>query len=136
MPVDRNQRHQEPNGQDTWRIFRIMAEFVEGFEVMSPVKRGVSIFGSARTRPDDPYYKAAEKTAQLLAKAGYAVVRTDYEGLGTPGDHPYLVGVSEGRSVLDMALYPGDPLTPNAPSEQGTKRIALAPTHLQLSSTL
>ena len=35
-------------------------------------------------------------------KAGYAVVRTDYEGLGTPGDHPYLIGVSEGRSVLDM----------------------------------
>jgi pimeloyl-ACP methyl ester carboxylesterase len=36
-------------------------------------------------------------------KAGYAVVRTDYEGLGTPGEHPYLIGVSEGRSVLDMA---------------------------------
>jgi dipeptidyl aminopeptidase/acylaminoacyl peptidase len=35
-------------------------------------------------------------------KAGYAVVQTDYEGLGTPGDHPYLIGVSEGRSVLDM----------------------------------
>ena len=35
-------------------------------------------------------------------KAGYAVVRTDYEGLGTPGDHPYLIGDSEGRSVLDM----------------------------------
>src|SRR3954453_7971858 len=35
-------------------------------------------------------------------KAGYAVVRTDYEGLGTPGEHPYLIGVSEGRSVLDM----------------------------------
>ena len=35
-------------------------------------------------------------------QAGYAVVRTDYEGLGTPGDHPYLIGVSEGRSVLDM----------------------------------
>src|SRR5438046_7611644 len=64
----------EPNGQDTWRIFRIMAEFVEGFEVMAPVKRAVSIFGSARTPPDDPYYKAAEETARLLDKAGFAVI--------------------------------------------------------------
>jgi pimeloyl-ACP methyl ester carboxylesterase len=39
---------------------------------------------------------------QRWLKAGYAVVRTDYEGLGTPGDHPYLIGVSEGRSVLDV----------------------------------
>ena len=54
-----------PNGQDTWRIFRIMAEFVEGFEVMGPVGgRGVSIFGSARTRPEDPHYRAAEQTAR------------------------------------------------------------------------
>src|SRR5438270_8121311 len=64
----------EPNGQDTWRIFRIMAEFVEGFEVMAPVKRAVSIFGSARTPPDDPYYHAAEETARLLAKAGFSVI--------------------------------------------------------------
>src|SRR5438045_2245787 len=64
----------EPNGQDTWRIFRIMAEFVEGFEVMAPVKRGVSIFGSARTPPFDPYYKAAEQTARLLAKAGFSII--------------------------------------------------------------
>src|SRR4051794_3192422 len=64
----------EPNGQDTWRIFRIMAEFVEGFEVMAPVKKGVSVFGSARTRPSDPYYKAAEETGRLLAKSGFSVI--------------------------------------------------------------
>jgi len=64
----------EPNGQDTWRIFRIMAELVEGFEVMAPVTKGVSIFGSARTAPSDKYYKAAEETARLLAKAGFAVI--------------------------------------------------------------
>jgi uncharacterized protein (TIGR00730 family) len=61
-------------GQDSWRIFRIMAEFVEGFEVMGPVGPAVSIFGSARTRPADPYYKAAEETARLFAKAGLAVI--------------------------------------------------------------
>jgi uncharacterized protein (TIGR00730 family) len=51
-----------------------MAEFVEGFEVMAPVKRGVSIFGSARTAPSDPYYKAAEQTARLLAREDFAVI--------------------------------------------------------------
>ena len=50
---------------DTWRIFRIMAEFVEGFEEMSDVGRAVSIFGSARTRPEHPDYKAAEETARM-----------------------------------------------------------------------
>jgi uncharacterized protein (TIGR00730 family) len=60
--------------QDGWRIFRIMAEFVEGFEAMSRVGRAVTIFGSARTNPRDRYYKEAEKTARLLAEAGYGVI--------------------------------------------------------------
>ena len=62
------------DGQDTWRIFRIMAEFVEGFEVMSSVGPAVTVFGSARTRPDDKYYKAAEEVGRLLAKADFAVI--------------------------------------------------------------
>lgn len=67
MPIKRDH-------EDGWRVFRIMAEFVDGFETMSRVGKAVSIFGSARTKPDDPYYKAAEKTGRLLAKAGYAVI--------------------------------------------------------------
>jgi uncharacterized protein (TIGR00730 family) len=63
-----------PGDQESWRIFRIMAEFVEGFEVMAKAGRAVSIFGSARTRPDDPYYKAAEETARLLAKKKFGVI--------------------------------------------------------------
>jgi uncharacterized protein (TIGR00730 family) len=63
-----------PDVRDSWRIFRIMAEFVEGFEVMAPIGRAVSVFGSARTRPRDPYYRAAEQTARLLAKSGFAVI--------------------------------------------------------------
>jgi hypothetical protein len=59
---------------DSWRIFRIMAEFVEAFEVMAPVGPAVSVFGSARTRPDDPFYKEAEETGRLLAKEGLAVI--------------------------------------------------------------
>ena len=59
---------------DTWRVFRIMGEFVEGFDELAMLTRGISIFGSARTRDDDPYYKAAEETAALLARVGFAVI--------------------------------------------------------------
>lgn len=59
---------------DTWRIFRIMSEFVEGFEELSRVKRGVSFFGSKGLPEDDPHYKKAYKTAYLLAKKGYSVI--------------------------------------------------------------
>jgi uncharacterized protein (TIGR00730 family) len=59
---------------DTWRVFRIMGEFVEGFDDLATVTRGVSIFGSARTKSDHPQYKAAQETAALLARAGFAVI--------------------------------------------------------------
>src|SRR5256884_6681141 len=59
---------------DTWRVFRIMGEFVQGFEELATITRGVAIFGSARTPPDDAEYKAAQETAALLAHAGFAVI--------------------------------------------------------------
>jgi uncharacterized protein (TIGR00730 family) len=59
---------------DTWRVFRIMGEFVEGFDELATLTRGVSIFGSARTPIDDPDYQAAQETAALLARAGFAVI--------------------------------------------------------------
>ncbi|MFH0738571.1 MAG: TIGR00730 family Rossman fold protein [Candidatus Omnitrophota bacterium] len=60
--------------EDTWRIFRIMSEFVEGFEILSDVGKAVSIFGSSRTKPTEKYYKLAEEIAYLLAKEGYAII--------------------------------------------------------------
>lgn len=60
--------------EETWRIFRIMAEFVEGFEVLSKVGPAVSIFGSSRLKSNSIYYKMAEELAYLLAKSGYAVI--------------------------------------------------------------
>ena len=60
--------------QESWRVFRIMAEFVEGFEELAQVGKAVSIFGSARTSPQDPYYKKARETSKLLAEAGYAII--------------------------------------------------------------
>jgi uncharacterized protein (TIGR00730 family) len=59
---------------DSWRVFRIMGEFVEGFDTLARIGPGVSVFGSARTRPDDRYYQAATRTAQLLCDAGFAVI--------------------------------------------------------------
>jgi len=59
---------------DTWRVFRIMGEFVEGFDDLASVSRGVAIFGSARTAPEDPFYAAAQETAALLVRAGFAVI--------------------------------------------------------------
>ena len=59
---------------DTWRVMRIMGEFIEGFDNLATVERGVSIFGSARTAPDDPQYLAAQETARLLAVAGFSII--------------------------------------------------------------
>jgi uncharacterized protein (TIGR00730 family) len=60
--------------EDPWRIFRIMAEFVDGFEELKDIGPAVSIFGSSRIQKEHAYYKDAEKTAKLLVKAGYAVI--------------------------------------------------------------
>jgi uncharacterized protein (TIGR00730 family) len=59
---------------DPWRVLRIMGEFVWGFDNLSDVRDGVSIFGSARTQPDDPHYQAAVETARLLARANIPVI--------------------------------------------------------------
>ncbi|MFA4854171.1 MAG: TIGR00730 family Rossman fold protein [Candidatus Omnitrophota bacterium] len=67
--------------EDTWRIFRIMSEFVDGFEVLSKMGKAVSIFGSARTRPDSKHYKLGEEVAYHIAKAGYAVITGSGSGL-------------------------------------------------------
>ncbi len=60
--------------QDLWRIFRVMAEFTEGFEELASVGPAVSIFGSARTTADENYYKLAVLTAAELVKHGFAVI--------------------------------------------------------------
>lgn len=59
---------------DTWRVFRIMGEFVTGFDELATLTQGISIFGSARTHVDDPDYAAAQETAALLSRAGFAVI--------------------------------------------------------------
>jgi uncharacterized protein (TIGR00730 family) len=61
-------------GKDAWRVFRIMGEFVEGFEDMSEIGKAVSIFGSARVGAEDPMYQKCVETARLLGEAGFGII--------------------------------------------------------------
>ena len=60
--------------KDSWRMFRFLAEFVEGFEVMPEVYPAVTIFGSSRAKPESPYYKTTVKVARLLVENGFNVI--------------------------------------------------------------
>jgi uncharacterized protein (TIGR00730 family) len=61
-------------GRESWRVFRIMGEFVEGFEELSHLGPAVTIFGSARTKPENPYYQQCVQTARLLGEAGFTII--------------------------------------------------------------
>ena len=75
MPNSNNENTPYPAAQeDTWRLFRIMAEFVEGFETLSRIGPCVTIFGSARTPRSHKYYAMAEMVARLAADNGYGVI--------------------------------------------------------------
>jgi uncharacterized protein (TIGR00730 family) len=71
---------------DSWRLFRIMGEFVQGFEDMSNVGKAVTIFGSARFPADHPYYLRAEELAKELAASGYAVITGGGPGIMEGGN--------------------------------------------------
>ncbi|MCF7807333.1 MAG: TIGR00730 family Rossman fold protein [Candidatus Marinimicrobia bacterium] len=64
----------EVKSKNSWQVFRIMAEFVEGFDLLNEIGPSVTIFGSARTKPDDPYYHTAYELAKLLAQEGLSVI--------------------------------------------------------------
>ena len=67
-------RNHERKLEDPWQIFRIMGEFVEGFDELSDVTDAVSIFGSSRIKPSDPYYQLTTEIAKALVRAGYSVI--------------------------------------------------------------
>lgn len=75
---------------DSWAIFKIMGEFVNGFETMSKIGPCVSVFGSARTKPDNKYYKLAEDVSRAIVNAGYGVITGGGPGImeaGNKGAH-------------------------------------------------
>jgi uncharacterized protein (TIGR00730 family) len=82
---------------DPWRVMRIMGEFIEGFDDLASIEKGVSIFGSARTPPDDPQYQAAVETARLLAEAGFAIITGAGPGIMEAANKGARVG--GGRSI-------------------------------------
>ncbi|MGV3541251.1 MAG: TIGR00730 family Rossman fold protein [Rufibacter sp.] len=87
---------------DSWQIFKVMAEFVEGFEKMAKIGPCVSIFGSARTKPENPYYKMAEEIAAKLVRHGYGVITGGGPGImeaGNKGAH------SEGGRSVGLNIH-------------------------------
>jgi hypothetical protein len=71
---------------DPWRVMRIMSEFVEGFDALADLGAAVTIFGSARTEPDHPHYRAAVETARLLGEAGFAIITGGGPGIMEAGN--------------------------------------------------
>jgi uncharacterized protein (TIGR00730 family) len=86
---------------DSWRVFRIMGEFVDGFDNLATITQGVSIFGSARTKEGDEMYEAAREVGRLLAEAGFEVITGGGPGIMEAGNRgAYEVGkVSVGCNI-------------------------------------
>ena len=82
---------------DSWQIFKIMSEFVEGFDTMSKIGPCVSVFGSARTKPDNKFYKQAEEIGYLLTQSGYGVITGGGPGIMEAANKGAKRG--EGKSV-------------------------------------
>ena len=106
---------------DSWRMFRIMAEFVDGFDAMSAVEvPAVTIYGSARTSPDHPWYKLTETVSRSLAEAGYGIITGGGPGIMEAANK----GASEGGGVsigLNISL----------PHEQEPNPYANFPLHFK-----
>ena len=85
------------NMEDPWRVFRIMAEFVDGFDTLSDIGSAVTIFGSARTKATDKMYTLSVKTAALLVRAGYVVITGGGPGIMEAGNKG--ANIANGTSV-------------------------------------
>ena len=89
--------------EDSWRMFRIIGEFAQGFESMSDVGRAVTIYGSARTSPEHEWYRQAEELGRDLSQAGYTVLTGGGPGIMEAGNRGAFE--SNGRSIgLNIAL--------------------------------
>ena len=113
-----------------WKVFRIMAEFIDGFHFIANFKKTVSVFGSARFSPENDYYQKARKLGQLLAKAGYTMITGGGPGIMEAANK----GASEanGKSVgLNIQLPSGQEMNPYVKSPMGfnyffTRKVMLS----------
>lgn len=101
---------------DTWRVLRIMGEFVEGFDTLAQLGPAVTLFGSARVRAGNPQYEAAVEVARLLGEAGYAIITG-----GGPGI------MEAGNRGANQAQAPSIGLNIELPFEQGSNRFVEVP---------
>jgi hypothetical protein len=93
----------ETKAHSSWQIFKIMAEFVQGFETLAKVGPCISIFGSARTKPGQKYYELAVEIAQKLAEAGFGIITGGGPGIMEAANKG--ASMASGRSVgLNIAL--------------------------------
>jgi uncharacterized protein (TIGR00730 family) len=100
--------------KEPWRIFRIMAEFVEGFEELSQIGSAVTILGSSRAQPNDPEYQLAESIAELLVKEGFGIITGAGPGIMEAANKGAMKanGVSIGLNIqLPLQQKPNDYLT-------------------------
>src|SRR5258707_7465844 len=104
--------------EDPWRVFRIMAEFVDSFETLSQVGPGVTVFGSARMLPSDPHYQSAVELAKGLAKQGLAIITGGGPGIMEAANKG--AALAKGKSVA---------LHIEMPHEQKGNRHANIPIH-------
>lgn len=99
------------SGENSWTMFKVVAEFVDGFERMNKIGPCISIFGSARTKPDHPYYKKAVEVAYRLSQEGYGIITGGGPGImeaGNKGAH------TEGGTSVGLNI--------DLPFEQGSNK--------------
>src|SRR5688572_9564015 len=92
-----NKNWSETKAEDSWQLFKIMGEFVQAFEKLGRIGPCVTLFGSARTLPDNPYYKLAEEIAQKLTLNGYGIITGGGPGIMEAGNKGARAG--GGKSV-------------------------------------
>ncbi|MFY0698771.1 MAG: TIGR00730 family Rossman fold protein [Balneola sp.] len=90
-------QYEEGSNKDIWSVFKIMGEFVEGFDTLYKVGPCISIFGSARTKPGDKYYELAVETGKLITEKGFGVITGGGPGIMEAGNKGASFG--NGRSV-------------------------------------
>lgn len=104
-----NKDWNEIKTHDSWQIFKILSEFVQGFEKLSKIGPCVSIFGSARTKPDNKYYKLAEEIAYKLTQMGYGVITGGGPGIMEAGNKGAKLGGGNSvgvNIVLEFEQHP------------------------------
>ena len=98
MNERRDKKWNETKTNDSWSIFKIMGEFVEGYEKLAAIGPCISIFGSARTHPENKFYKLAEDISQAIVERGYGVITGGGPGImeaaNKGADNPCSVDIS------------------------------------------